>query len=166
MSFPLEKISQEILRDLVQKTKDVSILLELSQCMLDTASFDLWMLKGAYDIFAFVINFLDENWKPIKVTIGLFEVIETTSQASVRNLRELLDSYGLKKKIIANVKDEGANFNSMTIAIKFVVNCEVLGLEDNFNGTYFGHAFSKTYQYAIVKQKVCKNLKFVSIKFA
>jgi hypothetical protein len=28
--------------------------------MLAIACFDLWMSKGAYDIFALVINFLDE----------------------------------------------------------------------------------------------------------
>jgi hypothetical protein len=60
-------------------------------------------------------------------------------------LEELLDSYGLNKNIIAHVKDEGANLNFMTIVLKYVVNCEVLGLEESFNGTCFGHAFFKTY---------------------
>jgi hypothetical protein len=40
--------------------------------MSTIACFDLWMSKGAYDTFALVINFLDENWQPKKVTIGLF----------------------------------------------------------------------------------------------
>jgi hypothetical protein len=35
--------------------------------------FDFWMSKGAHDIFALVINFLNENWQPKKVTIGFFE---------------------------------------------------------------------------------------------
>jgi hypothetical protein len=46
---------------LVQRKKDVYVLLEFSQCMLAITSFDLWMSKGTYDIFALVINFLDEN---------------------------------------------------------------------------------------------------------
>jgi len=79
-------------------------------------------------------------------------------------LEELLDSYGLNKKIIAYVKDEGANLNFMTIVLKYVVNCEVLGLEESFNGTCFGHAFFETYYYVIVEEKVCKNLKCVLIK--
>jgi hypothetical protein len=33
-----------------------------------------------------------------------------------------------------------------------------------FQGTCFGHAFSKTCQHATIEEKVCKNLKFVSIK--
>ncbi len=52
----------------------------------------------------------------------------------------------------------------MNTNFKFVVNCEVLGLEESFKGTSFGHAFSKTHQYAIVAKKICKNLKYVSIK--
>jgi hypothetical protein len=41
-----------------------------------------------------------------------------------------LDKYGLKKKIIFYVKDEGSNFNAMTSALKYVVNYEYLGLEE------------------------------------
>jgi hypothetical protein len=49
--------------------------------------FDLWMSKGVYDIFALVINFLDENWQPKKVTIGLFETTKIIGQALARNLK-------------------------------------------------------------------------------
>jgi len=51
-------------------------------------------------------------------------------------------------------------------ALKFVVNCEFFMLENNFQGTCFGHAFSKACQYGIVKEKVYKNLKYVSITSA
>ncbi len=61
--------SQMILPNLVYKTKDVYVLLKKFQCALTIASFDMWMSKNAYDIFALVINFLDENWQPKKVTI-------------------------------------------------------------------------------------------------
>jgi hypothetical protein len=79
-------------------------------------------------------------------------------------LIELLDQYDLRKKIVAYVKDEGANLNAMTIVIKFVVNYEVFGLEESFQGTCFGHAFVKTFQYGTSEKKVCKNLKHISIK--
>jgi hypothetical protein len=62
------------------------------------------------------------------------------------------------------VKNEGVNLDAMTMALKIVVNCDILGLEESFNGTCFGHVFSKTYQYAIIEEKICKNLKFISIK--
>jgi hypothetical protein len=54
----------------------------------------------------------------------LFEATKTIHQTLARSLTELLDKYGLQKKIIAYVKDEGSNFNAMIIALKVVVNCE------------------------------------------
>jgi hypothetical protein len=54
----------------------------------------------------------------------------------------------------------------MTIAMTFIVRCEVLCLNKGFQGTYFGHAFSKTCQYTTTKEKACKIFIFVSIKFA
>ncbi len=107
----------------------IIFLMDVSYC------FDLWMSKGVYDIFALVINFLDENWQPKKVTIGLFETTKIIGQALARNLKQLLDSYGLSNKTIAYVKDEGENLNSMTTTLIFVVNCEVFGLEESFNPT-------------------------------
>jgi hypothetical protein len=62
------------------------------------------------------------------VTIGFFETTKTTSQALVRNLKKLLDSYGLNKNITIYIKGERANLNSMTTTLKYVVNYEVLGL--------------------------------------
>ncbi len=47
-------------------------------------------------------------------------------------LTKLLDKYGLRKKIIAYVEDEGFNFDVMTSALKFVINCEYLGLKESF----------------------------------
>ncbi len=52
----------------------------------------------------------------------------------------------------------------MTIRLKDVVNCESLSLEESFQGIYFGHDFSKLCQYGIVEDKVCKDLKYVSIQ--
>jgi hypothetical protein len=111
-----------------------------------------------------VISFLNEKWQPQHITIGLFEANETTRQAMARNLIKLLNQYDLRKKIVAYVKDEGTNLNAMTRALKFVVNCEVLGLEKGFQGTSFSHAFFKACQYGTAKKKVCKNLKHISIK--
>jgi hypothetical protein len=90
------------------------------------------MSKGAHDVLALVISFLNEEWKPQHITIGVFEANETIGQTMARNLIELLDQYNLRKKIVAYVKDEGANLNAMTIALKSVVNWEVLGMEESF----------------------------------
>jgi hypothetical protein len=62
----------------------------------------------------------------------LFEAIKIIGQVLARNLIDLLDVYGLRNKIIAYVKDEGSNLNTLTSALKFVVRCETLGLEESF----------------------------------
>jgi hypothetical protein len=54
----------------------------------------------------------------------------------------------------------------MTLALKSVVSCDVLGLEESFQSTCFGHAFLKVCWYVIVDEKVCKGLWYISIKVA
>jgi hypothetical protein len=74
----------------------------------------------------------------------------------VLKLTKLLDNYALRKKIIAYVKDEGSNLNTMTTTLKSIVNYDVLGLEESFQSTYFGHAFSNACQYATTRKKFAK----------
>ncbi len=118
------------------------VLPKLKQCYSATINFDLLMLKGAHDVFALLINFLNEKLQLQHITIGLFEANETTRQFMARNLIELLDQYDLvRKKIVAYVKDEGANLNAMKTTLKFAGDCEVFGMEESFQGICFGHAF-------------------------
>ncbi len=67
-------------------------------------NFDLWMSKGAHDVFDLVIIFWGFDRKPKHVILGLFEVVETIGQALAKNLIELLDAYGLRNKTITYVK--------------------------------------------------------------
>ncbi len=69
---------------------------------------------------------MSSDRQPKHVTIGLFETTETTSQTLVKSLIKLLDKYGLRKKIIAYVKDEGSNINVMIIALKTIVIMNLL----------------------------------------
>ncbi len=62
---------------MVQKTMDLHVLPSLTIATTVFASFDLWMFKGGVDIFALLINYLDERWIPWDAIIGLFEVQET-----------------------------------------------------------------------------------------
>ncbi len=45
------------------------------------------------------------------------------------------------------MKDEVSNLTIMTIALKSIVKCEVLSLDESFQGTCLDHVFSKAYQY-------------------
>ncbi len=50
----------------------------LNDCSCVIANFDLWMSKGAHDVYILVMIFLGSDWKPKHVILGLFEVVETT----------------------------------------------------------------------------------------
>ncbi len=69
------------------------------------------------------------------MTIGLFETTKTTRQALAKSLIKLLDKYGLRKKLITYVKDEGSNFNTMIGALKFDIYYESFRLNESFQGT-------------------------------
>jgi hypothetical protein len=96
---------------------------------------------------------------PKHIIIDLFETL-------AKNLQDLLQKYGLIKLIFVYVKDEALSSNTMIDTLKSMVNCESLGVAKSFQGTCFGHAFSKVCQYAITNEKVHMGLKYVSIKFA
>jgi len=153
-----KKFSNELLPKLVEKNTQLYVLLTLIECHFAIASFDLWMSKVRHDIFALVIYFLGDDWKPKHITFGLFELIDSIRQTLAKNLIELLDSYALRTKIIVYVKDEGSSLNMMTTTLKSIVSCDMLGLEENFQGVCFRHAFSKTYQYVTIEEKICKDL--------
>jgi ABC-type multidrug transport system ATPase subunit len=74
------------------------------------------------------------------VTLGQFETISTIGEALATNMVEFIDQCGSKKKIVAYVKNERSN---LKIAFKLIVKCEVLSLDESFQGTCFGHAFFK-----------------------
>jgi hypothetical protein len=56
------QFSQEILPRLVEKTSQQYVHLALANSFSTTTSFDLWISKGTYDVFALMINFLNNDW--------------------------------------------------------------------------------------------------------
>ncbi len=46
------------------------------------------------------------------------------------------------------MKDEGFNMNIMIFTLKTIKIYDILGLKESYQGTYFGHAFSKACYYA------------------
>jgi hypothetical protein len=89
----------DVLLSFVEKTKQKYVLLLLDNYIIIIASFEVWMSKGARDIFALVVNISRVDSQPKHVPIGLFEVNETIGQALAKNLIKLFDKYGLRKKI-------------------------------------------------------------------
>ncbi len=130
------KFSQEILPRLVEKTSQQYVLLALTNCFSTIASFDLQMFNGTYEFFALIIYFLSSDQQPKHVIISLFEATKTTTQALVRSLTKLLNKYGLRKKIITYVKNEGSNLNAMTVTLKVVVTVNLLVQKRTFKALW------------------------------
>jgi hypothetical protein len=81
----------------VEKIKQLYVLPSLANCYFITTSFDLWMSKWAYDIFALVIKFLRVLWQPKHIAIGLLKAFDTSRYALAKDLTNLLSKYDLKK---------------------------------------------------------------------
>jgi hypothetical protein len=54
----------------------------------------------------------------------------------------------------------------MITTLKLIVSCDVLGLEESFQGTCFGHVFFEVCEYATMDEFFCKGLRNVFIKAA
>jgi hypothetical protein len=75
--FHFQKIfSNIVLLELVEKIKEKYVLLLLNDCNCVIANFDLWMSKGAHDVFVLAINFWGFDWKPKHVAFGLFKMLK------------------------------------------------------------------------------------------
>jgi hypothetical protein len=81
------------------------------------------MSKGGMDTFALVINYLNDSWTPMHVTIGLFKVHEIRWLSMVEQLHTSLEKYDLMNYVIAFVKDENNNLMSMVIELHSIIDC-------------------------------------------
>jgi hypothetical protein len=77
--FPSHRtLTKKVLPCLVKCTLEKFVLLYINATISLTTTFDLWMSKGALNIFSLVINFLTLDWEPKHIIIGLFETRGTT----------------------------------------------------------------------------------------
>jgi hypothetical protein len=79
------------LPNVVGKTKEKFIVQSFESHDTCVMSFDLWMSKRGANKFVFIVHFLNHNWEPYHVTIGLFEII-------------ILDTYGAAMALQVNCK--------------------------------------------------------------
>ncbi len=99
------------------------------------------MSKGAHNIFALVVNFLRVDQQPKMSLSNSSKRMKQLSKLLQRIW--LLDTYGLRKQILAYVNDEGFNFNNMINALKSIVDCKASIIEESYYGTCFEHALWK-----------------------
>jgi hypothetical protein len=89
------------------------------------------MSKGGMDTFSLVINYLNDFWTPMHVTIGLLKVHEIRWFSMVRQLHTSLEKYDLMNCVVAFVKDEN-NLMSMVIELHSIIDCQLLKLKRIF----------------------------------
>jgi len=155
---------QDAILELVAKTMEKCVMSTLESYIITTTFFNLWMSKSGHDIFALVINFINSHWVPCHVTVGFFLVIDTSKVAMVTQVKELLPSYNLLDKLIAYMKDKGGNLFTLAKALNSVVSYVPLKLATPWQGSRFGHDFSKACQYAYNDATLC--LSFWKVKRA
>jgi hypothetical protein len=53
----------------------------LGYCITMTTFFYLWIFRFEHDTFVLVINFVNKQWEPCYIIVGLFETTHTSSSA-------------------------------------------------------------------------------------
>ncbi len=101
-----------------------------------------------------VVNFINNFWEPTHIIVGIFEVKNIIGTSMANQVKILLNSFGFLDKIIADVKNEGSNLNTLINALKFVVSHSPFQLPTPFMGSCFGYVMSKVDQYTINDVKV------------
>jgi hypothetical protein len=144
----------KVLLNMMDKTKEICVIPTLASCIICKCSFDLWMFCAGFNTFAIVVSFINASWEQFHVTIGIFVVHNIASVAMENQVKLLLNSFSLLDKIIAYVKDERYNLNTLTFALTFVISCFALQLTCPFVGLCFGHAMSNATQYDIKDNEV------------
>ncbi len=78
--------------------------------------------------FSLVINYLNIFWNLTHVSVGLFDIHETTWFSMVDRLCTLLEKFDLMYYAIAFVKNQGSNLLLMTTTLHSIVDCQPLKL--------------------------------------
>lgn len=146
---------ERVLVEMVQKTMYLHVLFNLEFVAITFTNFDLSMSKGGINMFALIINYLDDGWILRHATIGLFEVHEATNVTMALQLIH---------HVIAFVKDEGINLGTMVVALRSIINYDPLKLSQVYEGACFGHVMFKMCQCVTNDDKVVVGLILVNVK--
>ncbi len=122
-----------VLAKLVEKIKETYVLPLLNDYCCATASFDLWMSEGCTWCVYLGHSFFG-IWLETKTSYSWFVWNYWNYMTSIgfKSYWFFGHAYGLRNKIIAYVKDESSNLNTLTSALKSIIKCETLGLEESF----------------------------------
>ncbi len=76
MSSPSCKVFvQERITSMLTKTMERYVFPPLGHYAIIAITFDLWMFKTRFNMFALILNFINKEWVFCYITIGLFEAL-------------------------------------------------------------------------------------------
>jgi hypothetical protein len=133
--FPIPKqLVKDHILFMLAKTMDRYVFPTLAQCDTAIVTFDLWMSQMSFDIFALVVNFLNREWVPCHVTIGLFKAPNICGVALAQIVKPFLAKFKLTNKVITCVKYEGKNLATLNSSLLNVVSLGCLSWTDHIQG--------------------------------
>lgn len=125
-----KKITEEFLQPCIKKT--------LGGCL----QFDLWMSRGNKDIFTVIFSTVDQDWKILHLNLGLLETVHTDGNSLAEDLKSIINSAGVQRKIVGLLKDQGSNLIKATRVIQQRVSHPVIELPP-FHADCLAHALNK-----------------------
>ena len=126
----------------------------------------LWMSRCGINTFCLVVDFVDGEWVPQHLIVGIFKVSDMFGVALVEVVKWLLSEFGLTYQVLTYAKDDNINLNMLATNLKFVVKCKPLEIDEPYLGTCFEHVMSNACQYGTNDNIVCVGMTCVSLKDA
>jgi hypothetical protein len=106
--FPSKhQLVNEIFPSVVNKTMDKYVISSFVSWITYIVSFDLWIFHVGHDTFSMVVNFINDEWELVHITMGILEVQNIVGVAMASKVKVLLNSFGLLNKVITYVKKRG-----------------------------------------------------------
>lgn len=100
INFPSRKqLVMEHIPAMFTKTMEQYVLPLVGKSATVSVTFDLWMSRGTQDTFCMVVNFLDTDWVPRHVTVGVFRAQSTTGASLATIVEPLLKEFNLLDKV-------------------------------------------------------------------
>ncbi len=100
---------------MIEKTKQTFVLLVLVYCVFVNASFNLWMSKGAHEVFALVVKFLGEDWVLKCIIMACLKHLIFKVNI-IKKFARIFKGIWIDKKILIYVKDKRSKYlNTMII---------------------------------------------------
>jgi hypothetical protein len=113
---------EEHIPSMLQKIMDTYVILGLFSWVTTSVTFDLWKNQNGLDIFALVMNFIDDAWVPKHVNVGLFETPNIANVVLVRIAKPLLAKFQFTHKIVVYMKNKCSNLNTLVVAFFIIVS--------------------------------------------